>query len=60
LQRLKSILTLLFLSGGREEPFIGESRILKNSPKVATYDLQPEMSAFELTDALIPELEKEQ
>jgi 2,3-bisphosphoglycerate-independent phosphoglycerate mutase len=31
----------------------------KNSPKVATYDLQPEMSAFELTDALIPELEKE-
>jgi 2,3-bisphosphoglycerate-independent phosphoglycerate mutase len=47
-----------FFSGGREEPFIGESRILKNSPKVATYDLQPEMSAFELTDALIPELEK--
>jgi 2,3-bisphosphoglycerate-independent phosphoglycerate mutase len=58
LQRLKSILTLLFSSGGREEPFIGESRIQKNSPKVATYDLQPEMSAFELTDALIPELEK--
>jgi 2,3-bisphosphoglycerate-independent phosphoglycerate mutase len=57
LQRLKSILTLLFFSGGREEPFIGESRILKNS-KVATYDLR-EMSAFELTDALIPELEKE-
>jgi 2,3-bisphosphoglycerate-independent phosphoglycerate mutase len=47
-----------FFSGGREEPFIGESRILKNSPKVATYDLQPEMSAFELTDALVPELEK--
>jgi 2,3-bisphosphoglycerate-independent phosphoglycerate mutase len=47
-----------FFSGGREEPFIGESRILKNSPKVATYDLQPEMSAFELTDALCPELEK--
>ncbi|UQD55085.1 2,3-bisphosphoglycerate-independent phosphoglycerate mutase [Flavobacterium sp. K5-23] len=47
-----------FFSGGREEPFIGESRILKNSPKVATYDLQPEMSAFELTAALIPELEK--
>jgi 2,3-bisphosphoglycerate-independent phosphoglycerate mutase len=47
-----------FFSGGRELPFIGESRILKNSPKVATYDLQPEMSAFELTDALVPELEK--
>ena len=49
-----------FFSGGRERPFIGESRILKNSPKVATYDLQPEMSAFELTVALIPELEKEE
>lgn len=48
-----------FFSGGREEPFIGESRILKNSPKVATYDLKPEMSAFELTDALVSELEKE-
>jgi 2,3-bisphosphoglycerate-independent phosphoglycerate mutase len=47
-----------FFSGGREQPFEGESRILKNSPKVATYDLQPEMSAFELTAALIPELEK--
>lgn len=47
-----------FFSGGREEPFIGESRILKNSPKVATYDLQPEMSAFELADALVPELNK--
>ncbi|WP_016989947.1 2,3-bisphosphoglycerate-independent phosphoglycerate mutase [Flavobacterium sp. ACAM 123] len=47
-----------FFSGGREEPFFGEDRILKSSPKVATYDLQPEMSAFELTDALIPELEK--
>lgn len=47
-----------FFSGGREEPFIGESRILKNSPKVATYDLQPEMSAFELKDALILELKK--
>ena len=49
-----------FFSGGREEPFIGESRILKNSPKVATYDLQPEMSAFELADALVPEIEKEE
>lgn len=49
-----------FFSGGREEPFIGESRILKNSPKVATYDLQPEMSAFELKDALVSELSKEE
>jgi 2,3-bisphosphoglycerate-independent phosphoglycerate mutase len=48
-----------FFSGGREAPFKGEERILKNSPKVATYDLQPEMSAFELKDALIPELKKE-
>lgn len=47
-----------FFSGGRETPFDGESRILRNSPKVATYDLQPEMSAFELKDALIPELNK--
>jgi len=48
-----------FFSGGREAPFKGESRIMKNSPKVATYDLQPEMSAFELKDALVTELEKE-
>lgn len=47
-----------FFSGGREVPFEGESRILRNSPKVATYDLQPEMSAYELTAALIPELNK--
>lgn len=47
-----------FFSGGQEEPFEGESRILRNSPKVATYDLKPEMSAFELKDALVPELEK--
>ena len=47
-----------FFSGGREAPFIGETRILKNSPKVATYDLQPEMSAFELKNALVPELKK--
>ena len=47
-----------FFSGGREIPFNGETRILRNSPKVATYDLQPEMSAFELKDALIPELQK--
>ncbi|MBC3757316.1 2,3-bisphosphoglycerate-independent phosphoglycerate mutase [Hyunsoonleella sp. SJ7] len=47
-----------FFSGGREEPFEGEKRILRNSPKVATYDLKPEMSAYELKDALVPELEK--
>jgi 2,3-bisphosphoglycerate-independent phosphoglycerate mutase len=47
-----------FFSGGREEPFEGETRILRNSPKVATYDLKPEMSAFELKDALVPELNK--
>jgi 2,3-bisphosphoglycerate-independent phosphoglycerate mutase len=47
-----------FFSGGREEPFDGEVRILRNSPKVATYDLKPEMSAYELRDALIPELNK--
>lgn len=47
-----------FFSGGREEPFEGETRILRNSPKVATYDLKPEMSAYELRDALIPELKK--
>ena len=47
-----------FFSGGREKPFNGETRILRNSPKVATYDLKPEMSAFELRDALIPELQK--
>jgi 2,3-bisphosphoglycerate-independent phosphoglycerate mutase len=49
-----------FFSGGREEPFESETRILKNSPKVATYDLQPEMSAFELKDALVSELKKEE
>jgi len=47
-----------FFSGGREEPFKGEQRILRDSPKVATYDLKPEMSAFELTDALVTELKK--
>lgn len=49
-----------FFSGGREEPFKGETRILRNSPKVATYDLKPEMSAYELKDALIPELNKKE
>lgn len=48
-----------FFSGGREQPFEGESRILAPSPKVATYDLQPEMSAKELTDKLVPEIEAE-
>lgn len=48
-----------FFSGGREEPFAGESRIMVPSPKVATYDLQPEMSAVEITDKLVPEIEKE-
>lgn len=49
-----------FFSGGREEPFKGETRILRNSPKVATYDLKPEMSAYELRDALIPELDQKE
>jgi len=47
-----------FFSGGREKPFVGEQRILKNSPKVATYDLKPEMSAYQLKDSLITELNK--
>jgi 2,3-bisphosphoglycerate-independent phosphoglycerate mutase len=46
-----------FMSGGREEKFPGEERILINSPKVATYDLQPEMSAYEVTDALLKEIQ---
>jgi 2,3-bisphosphoglycerate-independent phosphoglycerate mutase len=45
-----------FFSGGREVPFEGESRIMAPSPKVATYDLQPEMSAKELTEKLLPEI----
>ena len=48
-----------FFSGGREKEFDGEKRILVNSPKVATYDLQPEMSAYEVKDKLIPELKNE-
>ncbi len=48
-----------FFSGGREAPFKGETRILVPSPKVATYDLKPEMSAYEVTDKLIPEIENE-
>ena len=46
-----------FFSGGRETVFPGESRILCPSPKVATYDLQPEMSAGDIRDKIIPELE---
>jgi 2,3-bisphosphoglycerate-independent phosphoglycerate mutase len=48
-----------FFSGGRETPFEGERRIMIPSPKVATYDLKPEMSADEVTDAIVPEIEKE-
>ncbi len=48
-----------FFNGGRELPFENEERIMVPSPKVATYDLQPEMSAFELTDAIIPQIENE-
>ncbi len=47
-----------FFNGGREVPFEGEERILCPSPKVATYDLKPEMSAYEIRDAIIPELQK--
>lgn len=46
-----------FFSGGREVPFQGERRIMVPSPKVATYDLQPEMSAFEVTAAIVKEIE---
>ena len=45
-----------FFSGGREVPFDGERRILCPSPKVATYDLQPEMSAYEVRDKIVPEI----
>ncbi|RNC91669.1 MAG: 2,3-bisphosphoglycerate-independent phosphoglycerate mutase [Allomuricauda sp.] len=47
-----------FFNGGQEEPFEGEKRILCPSPKVATYDLKPEMSAYEIRDAIVPELEQ--
>ncbi|MEO8720394.1 MAG: 2,3-bisphosphoglycerate-independent phosphoglycerate mutase [Ginsengibacter sp.] len=45
-----------FFSGGREVPFEGEKRIMIPSPKVATYDLKPEMSAYDLTDALLTDI----
>ncbi|MEC9108266.1 MAG: alkaline phosphatase family protein, partial [Bacteroidota bacterium] len=48
-----------FFSGGREKPFIGEKRILKDSPKVPTYDLKPEMSAFLVTKSLIEEIKSQ-
>lgn len=48
-----------FFSGGREKPFEGERRIMAPSPKVATYDLKPEMSAYDLTAAIVPEIEKQ-
>ncbi len=47
-----------FMNGGREKEFDGEKRLLVNSPKVATYDLQPEMSAFEVKDLIVGELNK--
>ncbi|MGO4051406.1 2,3-bisphosphoglycerate-independent phosphoglycerate mutase [Staphylococcus pseudintermedius] len=47
-----------FMNGGQNEEFEGERRILINSPKVATYDLKPEMSAYEVRDALLKELDK--
>ncbi|MFM2363195.1 MAG: hypothetical protein RLZZ316_2097 [Bacteroidota bacterium] len=47
-----------FFSGGRELPFDGEQRLIVASPKVATYDLQPEMSAYEVTDTIVDEINK--
>jgi 2,3-bisphosphoglycerate-independent phosphoglycerate mutase len=49
-----------FFSGGREQAFENEKRILISSPKVATYDLQPEMSAFLVKDAIVQELKKQE
>ena len=48
-----------FFSGGREEPFAGEERILIPSPQVATYDMQPEMSAPEVTDRIVEAIEQQ-
>jgi len=48
-----------FFSGGREEPFEGEERILIPSPQVATYDMQPEMSAPEVTDRIVEAIEQQ-
>lgn len=49
-----------FMNGGKEQPYPGEDRILVPSPKVATYDLQPEMSAFEVTDKLVAAIRSKQ
>ncbi|MFD2828685.1 2,3-bisphosphoglycerate-independent phosphoglycerate mutase [Leeuwenhoekiella polynyae] len=49
-----------FFSGGREQPFEGETRLIAKSPDVATYDLQPEMSAYEVRDKIVAELKKEE
>ena len=49
-----------FFSGGRENPFEGETRLIAKSPDVATYDLQPEMSAYEVRDKIVAELKKEE
>jgi 2,3-bisphosphoglycerate-independent phosphoglycerate mutase len=46
-----------FFSGGREKEFIGEKRLMASSPKVATYDLQPQMSAQEIVNLIVPEIE---
>jgi 2,3-bisphosphoglycerate-independent phosphoglycerate mutase len=48
-----------FFSGGRESEFIGEERLMVSSPKVATYDLQPEMSAVEVKDKVVAEIKKQ-
>ena len=48
-----------FFNGGKEEPFEGEDRILVKSPQVATYDLQPEMSAYEVTDKVVEAIQDE-
>lgn len=49
-----------FFNGGREEPYVGERRLLVPSPKVATYDLQPEMSAVGITDAIVSDIVEHQ
>ena len=49
-----------FFNGGREAPFEGEERILCPSPKVATYDLKPEMSAYEIRDAIVDKIDRDQ
>ena len=48
-----------FFNGGREEPYAGEDRILINSPKVETYDMKPEMSAYEITDKVLTAINEE-